>query len=212
MEETTTHLTIAYIKERPDVKSCLKKGLINYSSLARLISKDLDIEKKTSKEAILIAARRFRERLKEDVVQEKRIKDLLARSEIEIKNKIVVLVFSKSMNPDKIEALQQKVRKEAGTFYFLEGSDNYTLITQEKYLSTVENLNKQHIIKTSNNLALIMFKSPKEIEQVMGVISFLSSLFTEHGINIVELVSVWTDTLFVVNANDVTKTMEFLRF
>ena len=57
--KSTTELTIEYIQDRPFIKSCLKKGLINYSSLARLISSDLKIEKKSSMEAILVAARRF---------------------------------------------------------------------------------------------------------------------------------------------------------
>jgi len=33
----------AYIEGRPSIKDCLKKGLINYSSLTRQIIKDLGI-------------------------------------------------------------------------------------------------------------------------------------------------------------------------
>ena len=74
MEKTTAEITVEYIKEHSDIKSCLKKRLLNYSSLSRLIAKELDIEKKTSKEAILIAARRFREKLKKELDHEKDIK------------------------------------------------------------------------------------------------------------------------------------------
>src|SRR3989344_7315757 len=102
-EKTTTDLTIEYIKEHPDIKNCLKKGLINYSSLARLISKELELEKKTSKEAILIAARRFRDKLKQELGQEKKIKELLSKSDVDIKNKITVFILEKGINLDYID-------------------------------------------------------------------------------------------------------------
>lgn len=102
MNKSTTELTIDYIKEHPHIKNCLKKGLINYSSLARLISKELKIEKTSSKEAILIAARRFQEKLKKELVNEQKIRTLLSKSEIDIKNKINVLILSKHIDLDYI--------------------------------------------------------------------------------------------------------------
>lgn len=212
MEKTTTELTVEYIKEHPNIKSCLKKGLINYSSLARLIAKELDIEKKTSKEAILIAARRFREKLRGEVGQEKKIRELLAKSEIEMKNKIVVFILEKTVNLDSIDELHKRIRKEMGIFYLLEGSDNYTVVTQERFLRLLEDKFKLKMIKRSRDLALINFKSPKEIEEMVGVIAYVTSLFAEHGVNIVELLSAWTDTLFVIESSDVNKAITFLRF
>src|SRR3989344_751511 len=102
MEKSTTELTKEYIKEHPYIKNCLKKGLINYSSLARLISKDLNIEKKSSKEAILIAAIRFQDKLKKELDNEQKIKALLSKSEVSIKNKIDVLILGKSIDLDYI--------------------------------------------------------------------------------------------------------------
>lgn len=212
MAKTTTELTVEYIKNHPYIKSCLKKGLINYSSLARLIAKELTIEKKTSQEAILIAARRFQEKLKGEVISERKIKDLLEESELEIKNKIVVVILEKNLNFDYIQELQKEIKTEMGVFYLLEGSSNYTLITQEKYSKIIENKLKQKIVKKNQNLALIRFKSKKEIEETKGVISYLTSLFAENGVNIVEFLSCWTDTLFVINSQDVNKTIEFLDF
>ena len=214
MEEkkSTTELTIEYIKEHPSIKSCLKKGLINYSSLSRLIAKELNIEKKNSKEAILIAERRFQEKLKKETAFEKQIKDLLAKSEIEIKNKILVFILEKNIYLDYFDQIQKQIRKELGTFYLLEGSDSYTLVIQEKYSNLIEKKFRSKIIKKRSNLALINYKSSKEIEDIPGVLSYLTTLFSENGVNIVEFLSSWTDTLFIINSDDITKTLNFLKF
>lgn len=212
MEKTTTKLTQEYIKDHPFIKSCLKKGLLNYSALSRHIAKELNIEKKTSKEAILIAARRLHEMLKKEKTEEQKIKNLLSNSEVEIRNKITVLILDKNVPFDIIEQLQKSIKKESGIFYLLEGSDNYTLITQEKFSLTLEEKLKSKIIKKHFNLALIILKSSKEIEQMVGVLSYLTSLFSENGVNIVEFLSCWTDTLFIINSADIPKTISFLKF
>jgi hypothetical protein len=211
MEKTTTERTVDYIKEHPYIKHCLKRGLINYSSLARMISSDLGIEKTSSKEAILVAARRFKERLTEETHYEEKIRTLLKRSELEVKNKIVVIILARDLDMGAIEDIQQKVHKNNGTFYLLEGSDNYTIITQERYKEQIEKA-VPTIIKTNMGLAMITLKSPKEIETIHGVVAFLTSLFAENEVNLLEFLSCWTDTLFVINTKDIKKSLEFLDF
>ncbi|MBT4804951.1 ACT domain-containing protein [Candidatus Woesearchaeota archaeon] len=206
--KTTAELTIEYIKSHPNIKSCLKQGLINYSSLARQISKELKIEKKTSIEAILVAARRFQDKLSKEKVYEKKIKDLLHDSEIEIKNKIVVFIVKKSIHKESF----QKIQSEAGLFSVLEGSSSYTVITQEKNASPLEKKFKTFIIKSTKDLALINIKSGKDIENIPGVVAYLTSLFAENGVNILEFLSSWTDTLFVIDKKNVNKVLEFLEF
>ncbi|MFA6888109.1 MAG: hypothetical protein WC254_01280 [Candidatus Woesearchaeota archaeon] len=212
MKVTTTDLTKQYIKNHPYIKQCLKKGLINYSSLARLIAKELTIEKKTSKEAILIAARRFKEDLKKELQNEVKVTELLSTSEIEIKNKITVFILEKNIRMEHVDDIQKTIRASGGTFYLLEGSDNYTLITSEKFETIITRLMKNSLIKTEKDLALIIIKSNKKIESTIGVLAYMTSLFSENGVNILEFLSCWTDTLFIIEAHDLNKTIEFLKF
>ena len=210
--KSTTELTKEYIKDHPSIKNCLRMGLVNYYALARHIAKELHIERKMSMEAILVAARRFQMELGKDRVQVEQIKNMLARSEVELRNKITVLIVEKSFDFEYINSIHQRIHTEHNPFYFLEGSDNYTIITAEKYLPLLEAKLKGKILKKHHNLALIMFKSAKEIESQLGVIAYLCGLFAENGVNIVEFLSCWTDTLFVINTKDVAKTLTFLRF
>lgn len=195
--KSTAEQTTDYIKEHPHIKSCLKKGLINYSALARLISKELNIDKKTSKEAILIAARRFQQKIKKEFGYDRDIKKLLSTSEIEVKNKINVYVVDKNVKVDAIT---------------LEGSENNTVIVSDKNKCLIEKKFKNSIIKKHTDLVLIIIKSSKDIESIPGVVAYITSLFSENGVNIVEFLSCWTDTLFVIEAKDLHKAIEFLKF
>jgi hypothetical protein len=212
MEKNTSELTNEYINEHPYIKNCLKKGLINYSALARHITKELDIGKKSSKEAILIAARRKHDSLRKEFAQEKEVSKIYSNSEIEIKDKIVVFILEKGINFDALDKIEAQIKKEAGLSYVLEGSDNYTIITQEKYAHLIEKCMKNTIIKMNRKMVLINIKSPKEIEAIPGVVSYLTSLFAENNVNIYEFLSCWTDTIFIIDSKDLTKAINFLKF
>ncbi|MBI3309188.1 MAG: hypothetical protein HYZ79_07435, partial [Candidatus Melainabacteria bacterium] len=92
-----TKLTEQYISEHPSIKDCLKNGLINYSSLSRLIASDLSLSLEKKFDAILIACRRFRKKLKKEDTQERKILSILKQSKIEIKNKIIAIVLEKDI-------------------------------------------------------------------------------------------------------------------
>jgi aspartokinase len=160
----------------------------------------------------LVAARRFQDKLKKELNNEKKIKTLLTRSEISIKNKISVLILSKNLDFNYLIEFQKKIKNENASFYILEGTDNYTLIIPEKYSQKLLGKFESKLIQSNHNLALINFKSPKEIEKISGVISYLTSLFATNGVNILEFLSCWKDTIFVIDKNDVNKAISFLDF
>jgi len=207
-----TQITEDYIKEHPSLRKCLKENLINYSKLARLIIKENHLEKKTNKDAVLIAARRYQTKLKKQQSSEKEIITLLKKSEIEIKNKIVVFVVEKSIYLDNLLDLEKKIKKKTDLFYAIEGTSAFTLITSEKYYDDCISFFKNKIINESRDLVMIIIKSSKDIEVTPGVMSYLFSLFSENEVNVSETLSCWTDTIFVINQNDVEKTIGFLKF
>jgi hypothetical protein len=209
---TTTELTEKYLSEHPSILDCLKNGVINYSKLSRKISKELDIEKNTSLEAILIACRRYEVKIKDEKILENKILKILKESELEIKNKIIVTIVDKTKYLWKIIEIENKFQKASDTFYAIEGSKVFTIITTEKQIQDLETLFGEAIIKTTKNLAMITIKSPKDLENTPGVIGYLSSMFGKRGVNIVETMSCWTDTIFVISEEDIPTVMSFLRF
>jgi len=212
MEKSTAEITLDYIKEHPHIKSCLKKGLINYSALSRSISKELKIEKQTSKEAILVAARRIEEKLKDESKEEMRIKELFARSDVSIRNRIIVLVVEKDINLEALDNIQKSIRKDHGIFYLIEGSASYTIITQDNCKDVLLKKFDCKLIQSKNNRVMIDFKSPQSIEETRGVLSYITSLFSENGVNIEEFMSCYTDTILIIKEGDLEKVVKIMKF
>lgn len=212
MEKSTAELTTEYVHNHPYIKNCLKQNLINYSSLSRHIAKQLKIEKKTSMEAILIALRRLEIKLKKESNNEYTINKLLQDSEIQIKNKICIIILNKQFNFNLIQKNEKEIKDNNSLYYLIEGSENYILIIQEKYSKQIEKELNNYIIKIEKNLSLININSKENIEETPGVIAYLTSLFAENNINILEFLSCWKDTLFIVKNKDIHKIMTFLKF
>jgi hypothetical protein len=211
MDMNITKLVEKYISEHPSVKDCLRKRLINYSSLSRLLLKELNLDK-TKFDAILIASRRYYEKLKRLKSEEERILSILRNSKLEIKNKILVAVVEKSHIYPLIIELEKKVRKKSEPFYVLEGTTAVTIVTSADFLSEIKNTFGSRILKLNQNLALVTIKSPKALEITPGVLAVLASALADRNINIVENMSCWTDTLFVVAEKDVAAVIEAMKF
>ncbi len=204
-----TKATNQYISERPSIKDCIKKGLVNYSALSRQVSKETGIK---NFEAIVIACRRYAYSMKKEQASENQIKSILKASKISVKNKRLAAVIERGAYIHSISELEKEVKKSKETLHIIEGENATTLITSEDFVDLIKKQFKNEIIKINMNLCEIGVKSPREIENVPGVVAYLYSLFGERGINVVESMSCWTDTLFLIRENDIQVAISVLKF
>ncbi len=207
-----TKQTEDYVSSHPSIKDCLAKNLINYSKLARQIADELKVDKKSSFEAILIACRRLQEKLVKAKTNEDAIMDILKKSKLEMKNKVTAVVLQKAAHYDTLMELQKLIKKKSEIFHIIEGANALTIVTNEEFLVQINEMFKKEIIVANKNLVEITIKSPPELESTPGVVGYLYSLFAEHGINIVETMSCYTDTLFVIEEKDIPAAMQALKF
>ena len=207
-----TKLTEDYISEHPYVKDCLKKDLINYSSLTRQICSDLDLNLKKNFDAVLIACRRYFRKIKSEATTEKKIIDILKGSKIEVKNKINSIILEKNIVFSNLLELEKEAKKFLETFHIIEGTASITIITTDDFSKKVKQVFRNKIVKEYTDLVEVILKSPREIVTTAGVISYIYSLLGENDINVVDTLSSWTDTIFLVEEKDLSRVMEFLRF
>ena len=86
--ESLAEKTRIYIDAHPSIKDCVAKGLINYSSLARMIMKDLELE---NEEAVMIACRRYASKLSVTTDHELSILSILKDSRLEMRTKTCIV-------------------------------------------------------------------------------------------------------------------------
>ena len=204
-----TKLTEQYVDQRPNVRECLKQNLLNFSKVARAIQEEHSVE---NFEAIVIAIRRFQEKLqkKEETITAP-IKDLLHDSTIEIRNKVMTVIVPKTVHPETLESLEKKIRKQQGIYHLIQGSTTLTIITQEVFKKDIETLFAKKIIVMKTGLVEFTLKSHEDVEETVGFIAYLTALMADRDINIIETLSAWTDTLIVIHEDDLSKMMEITK-
>jgi len=203
-----TKETEDYIRAHPFVRQAIKNNIVNYSKLARSISRSTGIK---NLDAILIAARRYYQKLSKKQEPFPIVK-LLKESKISIKNKVAVVILEPETKHDHILDLQKVIQEKNETLHVIRGSSATTLITTEDFLAYIEKSFKLKILKISKDCVEINIKSSDKLESVPGVMGHLYSLFGENQINILETMSCWTDTLFVIRKQDLEKAMKLLSF
>jgi coenzyme F420-reducing hydrogenase beta subunit len=199
--ESLAEKTRIYIDAHPSVKDCVSKGLVNYSSLARAIMKDLDLD---NEEAVMIACRRYASKMAVSVDHEINILNILKDSRLEMRTKTCIVTAKNDWSVlHKMDNLFKDLWNEDSIMQIVQSASAVTIIAdkmlKERIIDTVGRFN---ILKIRENLVEITVKSPEKIVETSGVIAYLITNLSDAGINIEETVSCHTDTVFIVGESD----------
>jgi hypothetical protein len=207
-KESIAEKTRAYIDAHPSIKDCISKDLINFSSLARQILKDMGLK---NEEAVMIACRRYAVKLgKQD--HESQILKIMGASRLEMKTKICIVTAKNDWSVlHRLEAMFKKLLNEKSTMQVIQSTHAITIIADEKLRDEVVNaVGHSNVLKTRDDLVEIAVKSPESIVDTSGVFAYLSSNLADGGINVVESVSCFTDTIFIVDEEDMIQAYSVL--
>jgi len=205
---SAAELTRKYIDRHPSIRDCISKDLINYSSLSRLIMKEIGIK---NEEAVLAASRRYAMKLaKTD--GEGAILRLFEDSRLELKTRICIVVAKNEwVVLRNLEEVVKRILAEKSTMQVLQSTNGITVISEDKHLpSIVRAIGQDYIISVKENLGEITVKSPPAIEETPGAFAYLMGMLSEQGINLLEAVSCYTDTIFIVSREDVMRAFDIL--
>jgi hypothetical protein len=169
-----------FLKRKPYVLEALEQEIINYSALARKITKDLsDVNFEAVKTTVIRMAKDLRNKKKQ---RELKIIKLLKKADFSINNKIATIHH---ISPLNIESIAFS-KTPSGYMYFVK-----------------ENIaEKSTFKKIDYGYAIIHIKSPKEIEDTPGVAAFLLSTLASENINVVHLMDCREDTFLVIKEYD----------
>ncbi len=205
---SAAELTRKYIDRHPSIKDCISKDLVNYSSLSRLIMKETGIK---NEEAVLAASRRYGMKLAKTDFEGDIIK-VFEASRLELKTRICIVVAKNEwVVLRNLEEIVQKILSEKSTMQVLQSTNAITVISEDKYLPQITRaIGREHIISVREGLSEITLKSPPSIEETPGAFVYVMAMLSEEGINLLEAVSCYTDTIFIVSKEDTMRAFDIL--
>ncbi len=197
-----------YIANHPSVSDALKMEIVNYSALARKICKELGIRRE---EAVLAACRRFPV-AKLRGFNEDAVRRVLQRSRIQTRTKIAAITVVEGVDVlQRLGDVVEELLDENRTCRLIQVSQGTVIIVDDTSVSRVtKRLRSEQILNVTRGLVEIAVTSPETIEETPGLLAFLSGALASRGINIVEEMSCYTDTIFLLDRDDMTPAMEIL--
>ncbi|HIG97866.1 TPA: hypothetical protein HA231_00370, partial [Candidatus Woesearchaeota archaeon] len=192
-------------------KDCVRQRLVNYSHLARRIIRECGM-KSSDFDAVLIACRRFYWKLSKSAVEEVKITGILSKSRLEVRNRIAVAVLYKDVLPEDMIEVERYAKRHREAFFAIEGSAAITLVISEELLGRVKAAFGSGVKRCWTGLALVIILSPEGVQDATpGFLSFLTGKISQEGINILEIMSCWSETLFVVAEANIAKVLDALK-
>lgn len=200
--------TRKYIDRHPSIRDCISKDLVNFSSLSRLIMKEMGV---THEEAVLAASRRYAAKLSKTDF-EGDIMSVFEESRLELKTRICIVVAKNEwIVLRNLEEVVKKILSDKSTMQVMQSANAITVISEDKFLPMITRaIGEDHVVSVKQNLAEITVKSPQRIETTTGAFTYLVSMLSEQGINLLEAVSCYTDTIFIVNREDMMHAFDIL--
>ncbi len=205
---SAAEMTRRYIDRHPSIRDCISKDLVNYSSLSRLIMKELGVK---NEEAVLAASRRYAMKLSKTDF-EGAVMRVFEESRLELKTRICIVVAKNEWIVLKnLEEVVKKILGDKSTMQVLQSANAITVISEDKHLPSIVNaIGNDYVVSVKENLAEITVKSPPAIEETPCAFAYLMAMLSEQGINLLEAVSCYTDTIFIVSRDDMMAAFDIL--
>lgn len=208
------------IKNRPFLEDALARNIINYNSLAIEIEDEIakmvypKIVKTTS---ISMALRRIGERYKEsyDGKIEKELREF-TDSETTIKYDLFEITIDLDFKVDLsklVTDIYLNIQADRNDFLsIIKGRRELTIITQIKYLKIIRKICSGYAIKKEIfDLAALSLNIPEDSLVTPGLFYYFTKALTLEGINIIELVSTFSEMQFILEEHVVNDASRIIR-
>ncbi len=196
-----------YIKKKPFLQSALAQGIINLTSLSRIVKPEIEEElgKDIRNGAIVMALKRLSDDL-EFRATHKIVKVLKNVGEITVRSNLSDYTFLSSETILSNQAkLLEEVNKNQDIFYTSSrGVNEINIVVSNSMDTTVEQLfaNERRTQK-SNNLSSVTVKLPSENVSVPGIYYFIFQRLAWEGIVLYEVISTTNEFTILVNDDQV---------
>jgi hypothetical protein len=205
--KTISSVVENYIKTKPFLLNALSQGIINLTSLARIMISDLESElgKDVKQGAIVMALKRLSEDL-DFRLNHKIVKVLKNIGEITVRSSLIDYTFAVSETIlDKQALLISDIKSYTDIFYTSSRGVNETnIVVSESVGHFIEkHFVDEKLLQKQVNLASITVKLPQENIIVPGIYYFIFQRLAWEGIIITEVISTSNEFTILVNEDQV---------
>lgn len=208
------------IRKKPLLEDFLSKGIINYNSLAIDIKDEIQTlvgHDKVKISSVAMALRRIGEHYRETVDNEisRKLRDFVnTNTTIHYDLFEITIAISEGKNISRlISRIYGTIDTRKGDFLSItKGRSEITIITNMKLRKKIHELIGGHDIKDEVlDLATLSISLPEDSLKTTGLFYYFTKALTLEGINIVELVSTYTEMQFILDEEDIHNATELIR-
>ncbi len=211
---TVPEMTEEIIRKSPFLEEGLSQGIINLSSLARIIQPQ--IQEKLFKEiklgAIIMALKRISHRMGKNEVN---LKQLLEKiNDLTVRSNIIYYTFANSPALiRKQQELLELVSKDQSLFLtFSQGVFETAIFASAALEKDIKRIFEEEKIRfKSKDLSSITIILPEETVNVPGVYYSILKILAWEGINFIEVISSFTELTIFLNSRDVERAFSALK-
>jgi len=205
----------AYIKSKPFLISALTQGIINLTSLSRMMQDDVQaqIQKPVRTGAIVMALKRLSTDL-EFRYSHKIIKTLKNIGDITVRSALTDYNFKVSDTLLSAQAkLLSQLQLSSENFYTSSRGVNECNIVVSEHLAPLIDryLAQEECLHKEENLSSITLKLPTENVAIPGIYYFVFQRLSWEGINIYEVISTSNEFTILVNDEQVDKAFRVVK-
>ena len=209
---TVSRVVQKIIKENPSLEIALAKDLLSYSKLARYMREEVEKEigKKVSDPAIIVALKRMREKA-EKMYERKKV---FSAEEMNTSSDLMEITVVRSPKiPGIIGELNElEAVSEGAVLNVIQGNKQTTFIFSRKMEKEVrEALQGEKFISELKGLAQISVGFSKEMFETPGFIVYVLKEVSWNNINLIEVISTYTELALIIKEEDMTKAYKILR-
>lgn len=191
----------------PILRQCVVRGIVNYRKLAKMLQPMVSqiLGKEIPIDTIKVALLRYTSRVGGEKSVKKEVLDVIARSSVELRTDITIIVV-RSTAINYIAQLLAKIVSKARFMAVMQSVVATTMVVDKDSAEEIlKSVKKDDVIEVQRDQAAVVIVSPEEIMNVPGVLAYIANVLSQNNINIVHIESCYTDTIIIVSKNDLEK-------
>lgn len=211
---TVSRIVEDIVKRRPFLEEALAKGIINYAALADDLTPEVKgwLKKEVKPAAVMMALRRLSERIGGGFMGRERAR--FTESDLTVKSGLIEITFLKSPQIiSRIADLYTLADLSRGDFLTVtHGIFEVTIIASKDLEKNIlKTMKGERVIKSIGSLSSLTVRIPTEAVDTVGVFYAVTKVLNWENINIVEIVSTFTEMTYILREDDVAQAFTTLK-